>query len=185
MPTTETARWEFHHVVDLVTGLEAAYQGLFFERQASGCADCNWDLEVRAADRETLVGWQRALLVTPWTVRRVYVPETPHAPLGLPEAADLPADEAGRVEEGAEVRLDAGRGPVDLEVAFDPRFGHHLVEDLLPGTSGLRDSDEALEWARAVAARRDGQEAEGDEAGAPRRQRLSRRQLFRSLLGRR
>lgn len=181
----DTARWEFHHMVDLATALSAAYQGQSFERQALGDSACNWDLAVRAADAETLADWQRALLVTPWAVLRVYAPRDAHQPAGLPEPTDLPADEAGRVEAGTEVILSDGDRRFDLEVAFDPRIGHHLVEELVPGPSGLRDTDEALEWARAVAARRDGrQPADGAEEG-PQRERFSRRQLFRTLLGRR
>lgn len=187
MPDDEPpASWEFHPLVDLSTGLVAAYQGLFFERQIDGGSGCNWELELRAVDAEVLGDWQRALLVTPWAVMRVYVPLDPHHPAGLPDPAELPADEAGRVESGTEVRVRDGDRAFDLEVVYDPRIGHHLVEELLPGTSGLRDTDEALEWARAVAARRDGREPAGDsgEGATPRRERLSRRQLFRSLLGR-
>jgi hypothetical protein len=187
VPEGETARWEFHPLVDLATALMAAYQGLYFERQIAGGTDCNWSLELRAADAEELTDWQRALLVTPWTVQRVYVPRDPHEPGGLPDAQGLPADAEGRVESGTEVVLEDGGERFHLEVVFDPRIGHHLVEELVPGTSGLRDSEEALAWARAVAAHRDGRDPQGGQGagnGVPERERLSRRQLFRTLLGR-
>lgn len=177
-------RWEFHHIPDPVAGLEAAYQGLLFDLMGLGNARINSRIEVVAEGPETVGEWHRVVLVTPWIALRVYLPVTPPGPEGLPEPADLECEDDGRITPGVEVALTFGDRTYDLEVAYDPRVGHHLIEELLHDMGAFSDSQEALAWAREVARRRDGQPPSPSHASRPEPQRLSRRDLFRRLLNR-
>ncbi|MFB6260147.1 MAG: [NiFe]-hydrogenase assembly chaperone HybE, partial [Thiohalorhabdaceae bacterium] len=151
-------RWAFHNMPDPVAGLEAAYQGLLFDLMGLGNARINSRLEVTAGEPETLGEWHRVILVTPWTALRVYLPGTPSRPAGLPEPSELECEEDGRVTPGVEVVLTCGSDTYDLEVAYDPRLGHHLTEELLHDMGAFSDSEEALAWAREIAGRLDGQQ---------------------------
>jgi len=175
-------RWEFHATPDPVAGIEAAYQGIHFEHLGSGDPSMNQLLEVRAEGAETDYGWQRVLLVTPWVAMRVYLPEDPGDLDGLPEPEELEVEEDGRVRSGCKVRFPFQGKIYDLEVAYDPRIGHHLVETLLADMRACEDTEEALHWARIRAG---GGAAEGSESTTKEPRRLSRRDLFRGLLGRR
>lgn len=183
MSDPATPHWEFHLVPDPVAGLEAAYQGIHFDLMAVANPRLNERIEVEGADPETADGWHRLLLVTPWTGLRVYLPVDPGDPAGLPEAADLACEADGRVTTGSEVRLAFGGGEVALEVAYDPRLGHHLVEGLLTDMGAFSDTGEAVEWAREVARRRDRRPRRASDRTPPRSGRLSRRDLLRGRLG--
>jgi hypothetical protein len=185
MEQANPARWEFHAVPDPVAGLEAAYQGIHFDLMGLGNSRLNGRLEVRGEGPETDSGWHRVVLVTPWTALRVYLPEEPDNPRGLPDPAELEREDDGRVTPGGELRLAFGGSEHELEVAYDPRVGHHLVEELLHDMGAFSDTDEALEWAREVARRRDGRPAPEAGKASPEPRRLSRRDLFRGMLGRR
>ncbi|MFP4560484.1 MAG: [NiFe]-hydrogenase assembly chaperone HybE [Thiohalorhabdus sp.] len=178
-------RWDFHPVPDPVAGLEAAYQGIHFELLAYGNPRLNERLEVRAEGPETREGWHRVLLVTPWTAMRVYLPQDPDHPSGLPGPESLEVEDDGRVVPGCEVELVFDGVARALEVAHDLRVGHHLTETLLPSMGAFQDTEEALGWARERAAHRDGQEAPARAAAPAAPRRVSRRDLFRGLLGRR
>ena len=177
-------RWEFHQMPDPVAGLEAAYQGVLFDLMGLGNARINSRLEVTAEGPERAGEWHRVVLVTPWTALRVYLPVTPAQPEGLPAPADLEWEDDGRVTPGVEVALAFGDGTYHLEVAYDPRLGHHLIEELLHDMGAFRDSEEALAWAREVAQRLDGRPPLARQASRPEPERLSRRDLFRRLLNR-
>ncbi|MEF8793746.1 [NiFe]-hydrogenase assembly chaperone HybE [Thiohalorhabdus sp.] len=178
------ARWEFHNVPDPVAGLEAAYQGLLFDLMGMGNPRINNRLEVAGEGPETVGEWHRVILVTPWTAQRVYLPVTPSRPEALPDPADLECEDDGRVTPGVEVALLFGSETRDLEVAYDPRLGHHLTEELLANMGSLGDSQEALAWAREMARRLDGRAPFSARTAPPEPQRLSRRDLFRRLLNR-
>jgi hypothetical protein len=182
--------WEFHNVPDPAMGLEAAYQGRFFELLGLNNPRLNQQLEVRAAEAGCQDGWHRVLLLTPWMALRAYVPEEPEAPPGLPEPAELDVDSAGRVAVGEEVALSYGGSRRRLEVAFDPRVGHHLVEVFSHDMRDFGDPDAAWEWLLGRGQARDaGSESPAGDpppAGKGRAERrVSRRDLFRGLLGRR
>ncbi|MFA9460750.1 [NiFe]-hydrogenase assembly chaperone HybE [Thiohalorhabdus methylotrophus] len=178
-------RWEFHAVPDPVAGLEAAYQGIQFEMLGYGSPRLNECLEVRAEGPETRDGWHQVLLVTPWAAMQVYLPREPHDLSALPEPAELECEEDGRVVVGAELRFPFDGVIHDLEVAYDTRLGHHLVEMLLTSMGAFQDTEEALVWARERAARRNGRQTPSDAESSPGPRRVSRRDLFRGLLGRR
>ncbi|HKJ71290.1 MAG TPA: [NiFe]-hydrogenase assembly chaperone HybE [Gammaproteobacteria bacterium] len=185
MDERPSARWEFHAVPDPVAGLEAAYQGIHFDLMGLGNTRLNPGLEVRAEGPETEGGWHRVVLVTPWTAQRVYLPVDPATPEGLPNPSNLECEDDGRVTTGVEVTLTFGGRARELEVAYDPRLGHHLTEELLHDMGAFGDTGEALEWAREVARHLDGRpppEAAGSRPG-PRK--VTRRELFRGLLRRR
>ena len=179
------ARWEFHAVPDPVAGLEAAYQGIQFELMGLGNPRLNSRVEVRAEGPEEADGWNRMVLVTPWTALRVYLPRDPAAPEGLPDPETLECEDDGRVTPGTELRLEFSGQGRELEVAYDPRLGHHLVEELLHDMGAFSDTEEALEWARAVARRLDGPSRDqAEDSPRPEPRRLSRRDLFRGFLRR-
>lgn len=178
------ARWEFHNVPDPVAGLEAAYQGLLFDLMGMGNPRLNSRLEVSGEGPETAGEWHRVVLVTPWTALRVYLPVHPSQPAGLPEPSELECEDDGRVTPGVEVELAFGDRTYTLEVAYDPRVGHHLIEELRHDMGAFSDNGEALAWAREVARRRDGEPASPSRTAAPEPRKLSRRDLFRRLLNR-
>lgn len=180
--TGRSPRWEFHAVPDPVAGLKAGYQGIYFDLLGRDDPRLNHRLEIRGEDPETRDGWHRALLVTPWQGFFAYIPADPEDPTGLPAADELEADEEGRVAPGSELGLDFGGRTREVEVAYDPRVGHHLVELLLRDTGAFADTEEALAWARTVAASREGREdpAPAGETG-PRQ--VSRRDLLRGRVG--
>jgi|GEM_PF-6230974 len=177
-------RWEFHAVPDPVAGLEAAYQGIHVDLMGMGNPRLNAALEVRGEGPETVGGWHRVLLVTPWTALRVYLPVDPAEPAGLPDPGELECEDDGRVTPGVEVDLSFGGHPCHLEVAYDVRLGHHLVEPLLHDMGAFDDSAEALAWAREVARQLDGAPPPSPEEGRPQPRRMSRRDLFRGFLKR-
>jgi hypothetical protein len=178
-------RWEFHAVPDPVAGLEAAYQGIAFDLMGLNNPRLNARVEVAAEGPETAGGWHRMVLVTPWIAQRVYLPEDPAEPVGLPEPGELECEDDGRVTPGVELKVTFQGAERELEVAYDPRLGHHLVEELLHDMGAFSDTDEALEWAREVARRLDGRPRPAGDGGSPEPRRLSRRDLFRGFLGRR
>jgi len=183
MTDAASPHWEFHAVPDPVAGLEAAYQGIQFDLMGMGNPRLNSRLDVRGEGPETVGQWHRILLVAPWTALRVYLPVDPGSPAGLPEPGSLEWEDDGRVTPGVEVDLAFGDRTYSLEVVYDPRLGHHLVEELLHDMGAFGDTGEALDWAREVARRRDG--GPPPESGSqPEPRRMSRRDLFRGFLKR-
>ncbi len=174
--------WEFHAVPDPVAGLEAAYQGIYFGLLGWGNSRLNQRLEVRGGDLETRNGWHRVLLVTPWTGLHAYLPEKPHNPPGLPAPEAFETEEEGRVTAGGKVTLAFGGHQRELQVAHDSRLGHHLTEVLLHDVGAFADTEEAMVWARGVAASREG-EKETPPSPRPEPRRVSRRDLLRGRLG--
>jgi hypothetical protein len=182
--TDAVPHWEFHEVPDAASGLEAAYQGRYFELLGLNNPRLNSQLEVHAEEAGHQDGWYAVLLLTPWMALRAFLPDDPRNPRSLVAAEELEVDSDGRVVVGSEVTLPVAGIRRTLEVAYDPRVGHHLVEMLAQDMRDFADGDQALAWLRRAAAARDSGEAEAAPS-RPAERRVSRRDLFRGLLGRR
>lgn len=181
MDESPEGHWAFHAIPDPRAALTAAYQGLRFDLMGMGSRRLNERLDVRAEHLDTADGWHLLLLVTPWCALRVFLPEDPRAPQGLPDADDLECEADGRVTVGAELPLPFQGETRTVEVAFDPRLGHHLVETLAVDMGAFDDTEEALAWARQ---RPQTAGSASEPTPTPQRQ-LSRRGLLKGLMGRR
>ena len=180
--TAASPHWEFHQVPDAAMALEAGYQGRYFELLGLNNPRLNTELAVRAEAAGQADGWYRVHLLTPWMALEAFLPEDPAQPRGLPPAETLEVDSAGRVVVGEEIGLAWEGGERRLEVAYDPRVGHHLVAVLSHDMRDFADTEQALAWLRGADAAPAAASASRPAADEPRQ--VSRRDLFRGLLGR-
>jgi [NiFe] hydrogenase assembly HybE family chaperone len=90
-------------------------------------------LEVQVTDLRRVGGWRFAVVVTPWFMNLVALPET---------TVSLPAD-------GDKLTLDLPAGPVELTIASDDRLGRYGAASLFSPMDDFADPEAT--WATAVA----------------------------------
>jgi hypothetical protein len=161
-----------------VTGRFRAIRDDHFGDGAAINADLG--VEVRALRRSE--GWCIFLLLTPWMLARIFLPERDPA-LPLPAgwcAADRAAAPYVVIGPALEIELCGGRQRAHLN--YDAVLGHHLVQPLVQAMDGFACADDVFfAWNGVLAAR--ARIMEERQRDCPWQRELSRREFLGRLGG--
>lgn len=138
-------------------------------------------IELRALRR--LEGWCVCLLLTPWMLARLFLPERqPELPLPAGWAAQSRAAAPYQVIGPAlDVALLGGAQKAHLN--YDATLGHYLVQPLVQSLEPYADADAVFAaWNDVIAHRQ--QVMESQQRECPWQRELSRREFFGRLAGR-
>ncbi len=134
---------------------------------------------VRAVRRTE--GWCVFLLLTPWMLSRVFLPESQPA-LSLPEGWSA-AERTGQPYQviGPALPLSLASGTQRAHLNHDPLLGHHLVQPLVQALAQFDSADAVFGAWNEVIATRDRVMAE-QKRDCPWQKEVSRREFFSRLV---
>lgn len=142
--------------------------------------DAALDVELRAQRRSE--GWCIFLLLTPWMLARVFLPEGDPA---LPLPAGWSAEEraaAPYVVIGPALEFELCGGRQRAHLNYDAVLGHHLVQPLVQAMAGFACGDDVFAAWNGVLAARSRAMAE-QRRDCPWQRELSRREFLARLAG--
>ncbi|MEJ2344770.1 MAG: [NiFe]-hydrogenase assembly chaperone HybE [Gammaproteobacteria bacterium] len=137
-------------------------------------------IEVRATRRMD-EGWRVFLLLTPWMLSRLFLPERDP---GLPVPDAWRAEARARtpyVVIGPRISLPLLGGLQQAHINYDATLGHYVVQPLVQSMSGYRSADAVFAaWNDVIAAR--ARVMDEQQRECPWQRELSRREFFGRLV---
>ena len=168
-----------HEDAALIAEVLAIHRELRVTLCAREMTICNqeWDIEARALRR--IEEWRVLLLLTPWMLARLLIPDGP--PLGLQPPADCPAACQANADGtilGPACSFTLLGQPQRAHLNYDPRLGHYLLQPLCLEMSAYRNAEEVFAAWNEVIRIRDAN-LEQARRDCPLQREISRREFFR------
>lgn len=182
----ESTAWQVSAVAaggqaDIAAAVEARFRHLH-QAVFAAAMDCNHALPVQVRALRQLEGWWVFLLLTPWMMSRLFLPQR-RPQLLLPSAwTAAERRQQPYVVIGPVLELPLPTGTQRAHLNYDDTLGHYLIQPLVQAMDAYACADEVFMAWNDVIATRDRVMVE-QQRDCPWQKEVSRREWFSRLLG--